>query len=82
MTSTVTNQSRTLVPFRANSGETWHIPPHDSITVMTIEIAENEKIRKLEELGLLRNHKTINYRIGWQDEARYHSSSGYVVRFL
>ena len=53
MTSTVTNQSHTLVSFRSNSGETRHIPPHHSITVMTVEITENEKIRKLEELGLI-----------------------------
>ncbi|NOT56607.1 MAG: hypothetical protein HOP18_18570 [Deltaproteobacteria bacterium] len=53
MTSTVTNQSCTLVSFRVNSGETRHLPPHDAITVMTVEIAENEKIRKLEELGFI-----------------------------
>jgi hypothetical protein len=59
MTSTVTNQSRTLVSFRGNSGETWHIPPHAAVTVMTVEIAENEKIRKLDGLGFISVHHNM-----------------------
>jgi hypothetical protein len=53
MTSTVTNQSHTMVSFRGNSGETWHIPPGHAITIMTIELTDNEKVRKLEELGFI-----------------------------
>ena len=53
MTSSVTNQSHTIVSFRSNSGETWHIPPGHAITMMTIEITDNEKVRKLEELGFI-----------------------------
>jgi len=53
MTSTVTNQSRTLVSLRGNSGETWHFPPGHAITVMTIELTDNDKVRKLEELGFI-----------------------------
>jgi hypothetical protein len=53
MTSTVTNQSRTIVSFRGNSGETWHISPGHTLTMMTIELTENEKVRKLEELGFI-----------------------------
>jgi hypothetical protein len=56
MTSTVTNQSRTLASFRGNSGETWHIPPGHTITVMTSELTENDKVRKLEELGVITIH--------------------------
>lgn len=53
MTSTVTNQSHTLVSFRGHSGETWHLPPGHAITMMTSELTENEKVRKLEELGFI-----------------------------
>jgi hypothetical protein len=53
MTSTVTNQSHTIVSFRGNSGETWHIPPGHAITIMTIELTDNEKVRKLEELRFI-----------------------------
>jgi len=53
MTSTVTNQSHTMVSFRGNSGETWHLPPGHTITIRTIELTENEKVRKLEELGFI-----------------------------
>ena len=53
MTSSVTNQSHTIVSFRSNNGETWHIPPGHAITMMTIEITDNEKVRKLEELGFI-----------------------------
>ncbi|MGH8487398.1 MAG: hypothetical protein ACREXS_00615 [Gammaproteobacteria bacterium] len=53
MTSTVTNQSHTIVSFRSNSGETWHIPPGHAITIMTIELTDYEKVRKLEELGFI-----------------------------
>jgi hypothetical protein len=44
MTSTVTNQSHAIVSFRGNSGETWHIPPGHAITIMTIELTDNEKV--------------------------------------
>jgi hypothetical protein len=57
MTSMVINLSHTIVSFRCNSGETRHLPPDDSITVLTVEIAENEKIHKLEELGLITIHQ-------------------------
>ena len=53
MTSTVTNQGQTIVSFCGNSGETWHIPPGHAITMMTVEFTDNEKIRKLEELGFI-----------------------------
>jgi hypothetical protein len=53
MTSTVTNQSHTIVSLRGHSGETWHIPPGHAITIMTIELTDNEKVRKLEELGFI-----------------------------
>jgi hypothetical protein len=59
MTSTVTNESRTMVSFPGNSGETRHIPPHDSITIMTVEITENKKIHKLEELGFITVHHNM-----------------------
>ena len=43
MTSTVTNQGQTIVSFCGNSGETWHIPPGHAITMMTVELTDNEK---------------------------------------
>jgi hypothetical protein len=42
-----------MVSFRGNSVETWHIPPGHAVTLMTIELTDNEKVRKLEELGFI-----------------------------
>lgn len=53
MTSTVTNQSQTIVSFCGNSGETWHLPPGHVITIMTAELTDNKKVHKLEELGFI-----------------------------
>lgn len=49
MTNTVTNQSCTMAYFRGHSGETWRVPPGHVITMMTTELTDNAKARKLAE---------------------------------
>jgi len=51
MTCTVTNRSRTPVSFRGNGGQTWHLAPRTSITVMDVEVTNNPKVQKLEASG-------------------------------
>jgi hypothetical protein len=53
MICTITNRSRSLVSFRGNSGQTWHLPPETSLEVMVVEVTENAKIEKLTELGMI-----------------------------
>ena len=53
MTCKIQNLTHRIVSIRGNSGETWHIPPGHAITIMTIELTDNEKVRKLEELGFI-----------------------------
>jgi hypothetical protein len=50
---TITNRAGSLVSFRGNSGETWHLPPATSIEVMDVEVMENAKIDKLMQLGMI-----------------------------
>jgi hypothetical protein len=53
MTCTVTNRSGTLVSFRGNSGQTWHLAPFTSIAVMDVEVTNNPKVQKLEANGMI-----------------------------
>jgi hypothetical protein len=53
MTCTVTNRSGTLVSFRGNSGQTWHLAPFTSIAVMDVEVTNNPKVQKLEANGII-----------------------------
>ena len=53
MTCTITNRAHSLVSFRGNSGQTWHLPPETSIEVMDVEVTGNAKIEKLTQLGML-----------------------------
>ena len=53
MTCTITNRARSLVSFRGNSGQTWHLPPETAIEVMDVEVTENAKIEKLMRLGVI-----------------------------
>jgi hypothetical protein len=47
------NVSRGLVSFRGNSGETWHIPPGESVPLPDFELSENAMLHKLKELRLV-----------------------------
>jgi hypothetical protein len=51
MTCTVTNRSHTPVSFRGNGGQTWHLAPSTSITLMDVEVTNNPKVQKLEASG-------------------------------
>lgn len=53
MTCTITNRSGRLVSFRGNGGQTWHLPPFASITVMDVEVMNNPKVHKLEANGVI-----------------------------
>jgi len=53
MTCTITNRSGGLVSFRGNGGQTWHLPPFASITVMDVEVMNNPKVHKLEANGVI-----------------------------
>jgi len=54
MTHTLKNLSRRLVSLRGNSGQSWHIPPGASVELPAFEVAENAKLRKLEERLLIK----------------------------
>jgi hypothetical protein len=58
MTYTVTNRSSSLVSFRGNSGETWHLAPFASIAVMDVEVTNNPKVQKLEANGVIAVQQT------------------------
>lgn len=49
----IRNVSRRPVSFRANTGQTWHIPPGGSIKVLEGEVHNNAKVAKLMGLSLL-----------------------------
>ena len=51
MTCTITNRSRAPVSFRGNGGQTWHLAPATSITLMDVEVTDNPKVEKLEASG-------------------------------
>ena len=53
MTCKIQNLTHRIVSIRGNSGETWHLPPHDSLDVMDVEVMENAKIAKLVANGVV-----------------------------
>jgi hypothetical protein len=62
MSRTITNRSGRLVSFRGNSGETWHLAPFASITVMDVEVTNNPKVQKLEANGMITVQQTESVR--------------------
>jgi hypothetical protein len=53
MTCTIINRSGSLVSFRGNGGQTWHLAPFASIAVMDVEVTNNPKVQKLEAKGMI-----------------------------
>jgi hypothetical protein len=58
MNCTITNRSGSLVSFRGNSGQTWHLAPFASIEVMDVEVTNNPKVQKLEANGVITVEQT------------------------
>jgi hypothetical protein len=58
MTCMITNRSGSLVSFRGNGGETWHLTPFASIAVMDVEVTNNPKVQKLEAKGIITVQQT------------------------
>jgi hypothetical protein len=53
MTRKIQNLTHRIVSIRGNSGQTWHLPPTDSLDLMDVEVTDNAKIAKLVANGIV-----------------------------
>lgn len=58
MICTIINRSPAPVSFRGNSGQTWHLAPGTSISLMDVEVTANAKVQRLAASGSIAIHPT------------------------
>jgi|GEM_PF-3466856 len=51
MPVTIENKTDTRVLLRLNSGRSWHLGPHGTLEVESVEIKGNASVARLEERG-------------------------------